>query len=567
MPDYDLEHSSVPGVYKSKIPFWRILTDQGAITREVLDYPHPGSGTEEDPYVVAWLPDGDGRNPMLFSSARKLSITLTIAFSTMIVSLTSSAYSGSVSEVSEYFHVSRQVATLGLSLFVLGFAVGPLFWGPMSEVFGRQIPFFCSFLSMAAFSAGCAGAQNIWTLCILRFFAGAFGSSPLTNGGGTISDLFTARQRGLALSLYAAAPFLGPALGPIIGGFLGMNAGWRWVEGFLAACGGMVWLMMAMAIPETYAPVLLRRRAERLSHLTGHVYRSKIDLDRGRVPLSRLLKVSLSRPLVFLLREPIVLLFALYIAIVYGTLYMLFAAFPIVYEQVRGWNPGVGGLAFLGVMVGMILGIIFTVPMNFHYANVQDRNGGFAPPETRLVQCMPAALAIPASQFWFAWTNSPSIHWSVSIIATSPFGFGVILIYLGVMNYLIDSYTIYAASVLSANAVLRSIFGAVFPIIATYMYDGIGIHWAPTIPAFLSLLCMPAPFLFYRYGAAIRTRCKYAAESDRYMQKLMGNATDEKKKDMPPERPNTNEPMIPAEGEPGMEKVASMHSVESHLSG
>lgn len=381
---------------------------------------------------------------------------------------------------------------------------------------------------MSAFSAGCAGVQNIWSLLILRFFAGALGSSPLANGGGSISDMYPARQRGLALSLYAAAPYLGPALGPITGGFLSMNAGWRWVEGFLAASGAFVWLLMAVGVPETYAPLLLRRRAARLSHLTGKVYRSKIDIDKPRMPFARLLAVSLSRPWVLLIREPIVSLFATYIAIVYGTLYMLFAAFPIVYEQTRGWNPGVGGLAFLGVMIGIIIGILCTIPANFHYMRVQDAHDGFAPPETRLVQCMPAAIAIPISQFWFAWTNHPSIHWSVSIVGTAPFGFGLILIYLGIMNYLIDSYTIYAASVLAANALLRCIFGAVFPIIATYMYDGLGIHWAPTIPAFLSLLCMPAPFLFYRYGAAIRTRCKYAAESHRYLQKLMEDAAQQK---------------------------------------
>ncbi|GCB21488.1 uncharacterized MFS-type transporter C530.15c [Aspergillus awamori] len=543
-----------PGVYRSKIPFWRLLTDQAAITQEVLEYDFPGNGTEDDPYVVSWIPN-DNRNPMLFGLGRKVAITLIVASCTLTVSLTSSVYSGSVSEITAYFNVSDEVATIGLSLFVLGFAVGPLLWAPFSEVFGRQLPFFFSCMGMAAFSAGCAGAQNIWTLCILRFFAGAFGSAPFTNAGGTISDMFTARQRGLALSLYAAAPFLGPAIGPIIGGFLGMRAGWRWVEGFLAALAGFIWLLMAISIPETYAPRLLRLRADRLSQLTGRVYRSKVELDKGTVSLPRLLKTTMSRPWVLLFREPIVLLFALYIAIVYGTLYMFFAAFPIVYEDVRGWNPGVGGLAFLGIAVGMILGCACTIPANLHYIKVQEKHGGFAPPETRLIQCMPGALAIPISQFWFAWTDYPSIHWIVSIIATAPFGFGVILIYLGVMNYLIDSYTIYAASVLAANTVLRSIFGAVFPIIAPYMYDGVGIHWAPSIPAFLSLLCMPAPFLFYKYGAMIRTHCKYSAESDRYMRKLQENAK-RKSEVVEKERPIKDEPMVPADGEPGMSQAA-----------
>lgn len=446
-------------------------------------------------------------------------ITLVAAFSTLVVSLSSSAYSGTVDSIIADFGVSSQVATLGLSLYVLGFAVGPLFWAPVSEVCGRQLSFFISLVTMASFLAGCAAAPNIWSLCILRFFAGAFGSAPLSNAGGTISDIFTARQRGLALGLYAAAPFLGPCLGPVIGGFLGMEAGWRSVEGLLAASSGFAWILTTLVIPETYAPVLLLRRAKGLSRASGKVYRSNLELQKDQLTPSELLRRSLSRPLVLLLKEPIVMLSAVYVAIVYGTLYMLFPAFPIVFEGFRGWNAGVGGLAFLGVMVGMLIGIVYTIPANLHYIKVQDRCKGYAPPETRLLQCMPGALAIPIGQFWFSWTNSPSIHWSVSIIGTAPFGFGVILIYLGIMNYLIDSYTIYAASVLAANTVLRSIFGAIFPVLAIYMYDGIGMHWAPSIPAFLSLLCMPFPFLFYKYGVTIRLRCKYAAESDQHMQK------------------------------------------------
>jgi multidrug resistance protein len=543
-------------VYPKRIPFWHLLVDKGAITQDVLDYEYAGSGTEDDPFAVAWIPN-DSRNPQFFSGARKISITLTVAFASLIVSLASSAYSGSISEIIADFQVSTPVATLGLSLYVLGFAIGPLFWAPVGEVYGRQVSFFISLLFMAAFLAGCAGAQNIWSLCILRFFAGSFGSAPLTNGGGTISDIFSARQRGLGLSLYAAAPFLGPSLGPIIGGFLGMKAGWRWVEGFLAATAAFVWLVSTLLTPETYAPVLLRERANRLSRITGKIYRSKIELEKGPVTTAELLRRTLSRPWILLFKEPIVLLSAVYVALVYGTLYLFFAAFPIVFEEIRGWNPGVGGLSFLGIMVGMIIGIICTIPANLHYTKIQSQHGGYAPPETRLIMCMPGAIAIPISQFWFAWTNYPSIHWIVCIIGTAPFGFGVILIYMGCMNYLIDSYTIYAASVLAANAVLRSIFGAVLPIVSTWMYDGVGIHWAPSIPAFISLLFLPFPFFFYRHGAAVRAKCKYAAESDQYMKKLAENTVQEKKR-----RASTAEPEAQTEiPTMEMERVATVQSI------
>lgn len=253
-------------------------------------------------------------------------------------------------------------------------------WAPLSELFGRQILFVLTYAILTAFNAGTAGAQNIWTLIILRFFAGSFGSSPLTNAGGVIADMFHARQRGIAMSLFAAAPFLGPVLGPIIGGFLGMNAGWRWVMGFLAAFSGAVWIIGTLLIPETYAPVLLRRRAERLSKISGKVYRSKADIDQGKVSLREAFKLALSRPWILLFREPIVFLLSLYMAIVYGTLYMMFAAFPIVYQVDRGWNQGIGGLAFLGIMVGMLIAVVYTLFDNTRYIRVLEKHNGFAPP-------------------------------------------------------------------------------------------------------------------------------------------------------------------------------------------
>lgn len=195
------------------ISFWRLMTDQHVVTQDIVHHKYTGSGSESDPYVVSWIPD-DPRNPMNFAMARKVLIVFVTGFSALIISLSSSGYSGSMGHIIQHFNVSEEVATLGLSLFVIGFSLGPVIWAPLSESIGRQIPFFISFLAMAAFCAGCAGAQNIETLLVLRFLAGAFGSSPLTNAGGIVSDMFTSRERGLALLLFAATPYIGPPAHP-----------------------------------------------------------------------------------------------------------------------------------------------------------------------------------------------------------------------------------------------------------------------------------------------------------------------------------------------------------------
>jgi multidrug resistance protein len=294
-----------------------LVFNPAGVSRAVIDHKYPGEGTQESPYIVDFLED-DAHNPFSFPMWKKWSITLGVAFATLAVAFVSTAYTGGVEEVIKTFEISTEVAILGVSLFVLGFAIGPLLWAPLSEFFGRQILFFGTYMALTAFNAGAAGAQNIQTLIILRFFAGAFGSSPLTNSGGVIADMFSQEHRGRATALFAAAPFLGPSIGPIVGGFLGQAEGFRWVEGVMAIFTGVLWILCSLLIPETYAPVLLRKRAQKLSKLTGKHYVSKMDANNKK-KMTTQFKVALSRPWVLLLREPIVFLTAIYMAIIYGT--------------------------------------------------------------------------------------------------------------------------------------------------------------------------------------------------------------------------------------------------------
>ncbi|KAF4487971.1 hypothetical protein FAGAP_11182 [Fusarium agapanthi] len=336
-----------------------------------------------DPFVVQWIPN-DPRNPQQWNDSKKWFITLGVAFATLAISLISLAYTGGIKQIIRDFHISQEVATLGVSLFVLGFALGPLLWASLSEISGRQLLFIGAYAGITIFNAACAGAPNAASLLVFRFLAGSFGSSPSTNSGGAIADMFPPHQRGLAMTLFVAVPCLGPVLGPIPGGFLGENASLRWVMGFLAVFAGVMWIGGTILIPETYAPTLLRRRAAKLSSMTGKVYISSIQLKQGKVSLRSAISTSLLRPWILLFKEPIVLLLSIYMAIIYGNLYLFFAAFPVVFEQARGWSQGIEGLAFLGIAVGMVAALIYTIPDNKRYVLLDQKHGGFAPPESRL---------------------------------------------------------------------------------------------------------------------------------------------------------------------------------------
>ncbi|KAL4744381.1 hypothetical protein BDW72DRAFT_199654 [Aspergillus terricola var. indicus] len=504
-----------------RIPYRALMLDYDWVDEYILDYPYPGSGTAEDPFAIGWTRN-DPRDPMHFSQHMRCIWTGLVSLATFVVALATSAYTAPATQIMDTFRTSHLVFELGLSAFILGFAVGPVIWGPLSELHGRRIVFLSTYLAFTLLTAGCAAAPTVEGLIVMRFLAGAFGSSPLTIAGGILADIWPDDQRGLAMIFFSSAPLFGPAIGPVVGGFLGKAAGWRWVQGFLAILGGVCCLAMSVCIPETFAPVLLMRRAKQLSQAKGGVYVSKLEKDCAKRTFLAAIKVALVRPWVLLCYEPIVFLLTIYMAILYGTLYLFFAAFPIVYQEYRGWDQGIGGLAFLGLATGIAFGIIAAVYLTLRSIRTSKaRNDQLFNPELRLPMSLVGCVAIPVGLLWFSWTNSPSIHWLVSVAAQAPFGFGFVLVYISIQNYLVDAYTIHAASVLAANAMLRSVFGAAFPLFTSYMYHGLGIHWASCVPGFLALVCVPFPFIFYQYGERIRGRCRFAAEAARHSRALM----------------------------------------------
>lgn len=197
---------------RSRVTHLKIVFDQAGVTPDALEWNYPGEGTEESPYAVDFTPC-DPYNPQGWKSSKKWFITILSAISTLAVAFVSSAFTGGLPYIIAEFHVSTELSILGISLFVVGFGVGPLLWAPASEFYGRQILYFFTYMALVAFSAGTAGVQSFPGLVVLRFLAGAFGSSPLTNSGGVIADMFSQKDRGFATACFAAAPFMGPSLG------------------------------------------------------------------------------------------------------------------------------------------------------------------------------------------------------------------------------------------------------------------------------------------------------------------------------------------------------------------
>lgn len=384
-------------------------------------------------------------------------------------------------------------------------------WGPISEIYGRKpavlIPYFVG--AMFAFAAG--SAKDIQTLLITHFFLGIFTSAPVTNTGGVMSDIWPPTQRATAIVFYAFAVVGGPIFGPIVGGALvvsGVN--WRWTQFIAGIFMTVVWALSITILEESYPPALLKHKATRLRIKTGN-WALHARHEEWDPSISEMIVKFGVRPLRMLL-TPICFFVALYASFVYGLLYGNLAAFPIVFEEERGWNSLVGSLPFLGLLVGVVLAGCVNVLNQRFYNSRFEANGNKPVPEARLPPMMVGSVVFMGGCFLFGWTASRTIFWLVPVIGTVMLGFGFFTIFQSALNYLIDTFRIYSASAIAANTFLRSILALSFPLFINPMYSALGIGWATSVFGFFAVCLVPIPFLFYKYGPAIRRKGKFSAE-------------------------------------------------------
>lgn len=350
----------------------------------------------------------DIENPQNWSMTRRIFVTITAISLVLNATFASSSPSGCFPSIAEHFHVSTEAAGLTLTLFLLGYCAGPLVFAPLSEFYGRRWVFYISFTLYNIFNFLCAWAPNFGALLVGRFLTGTFVAAPLSNAPGVLADLWNPVQRGNAMAGFSTMVWIGPALGPVISGFLQLKKDWQWSFFVLLWLGGATELLM-FTLPETHAPTILRHKARRIrkSKLQGYedVQSASESEDRSLIAVY---KVALTRPWVILF-DPISLLVAIYMSVVYTLLYMLFSIYPIVFQEMRGWNAGVGELPLIGQVFGALLGGAI-VAADTHKRSEKIKAGKIrmedVQPEERLKLAMIGGIGFSVTMFWFAWSAS-----------------------------------------------------------------------------------------------------------------------------------------------------------------
>ncbi|KAI5195387.1 hypothetical protein AUEXF2481DRAFT_103146 [Aureobasidium subglaciale EXF-2481] len=487
-------------------------------------------------YKLIDFVEGDEDNPQNWSTFKKCFVTFNICFLTLSVYVGSAIYTSGLPFMTQEFGVSTEVITIGLTLYVLGYGIGPMIFAPLSEIpqIGRNPIYISTLVVFVFFNFGVVYAKNIGMLLAFRFLTGFFGSPVLATGGASLADIYPPAKRAYALAIFGIANIMGPSLGPVMGNWAAQFKGWTWPIWIIIWISGPCLVFLIFFFPETSANNILYRRTARLrkwqtenGYLDDKPYdkiKCQPEIEGEKMSAADMAKMTLVKPFSLTLKEPIVFALNLYIALIYAVLYCWLESIPIAFEQVYGFSLGITGLFYLGICVGGLICIPPYFYYNYYYVEPRFSEDGTLRPEIRLEPALVTCFALPICLFMFGWTARADVHWIVPLIGTSFFTIGAFGAFSGVLNYLGDAYPASFASISAGNDFFRSCFGACFPLFARQMFNTLGLNWGNSLLGFLTIVFIPIIYALWWKGDRLRARSANASQ-----EYIKGNKKDDKK--------------------------------------
>lgn len=480
---------------------------------------HEGAGGEQV-FVVGWEGPGDPLCPRNWPLPRRIGCTLQTSLIAAAVGAASGIDATVLPQAAAALGVGETAESLATAMYLVGMGLGSLVAGPFSETFGRNAVYIGSLAVFMVWIMASGLAPNFGAQIVFRFLAGCSASTPLVCGGGSVADMYNTLEKTWAFPMYAIASFGGPMLGAVMGAYIGPSSSvsWRWTEWTMLMLSGVIVVLVALLMPETYSPLLLRWKARHLRRITGDPrFRSEHEIIKFTL-FSRL-KVSMTRPFL-MLTEPIIIAMTLYLSVVYIVLFTFLVGWPYIFQDTYHISQGLGNIIFLSMFVGVWFNVIL-VPIVYRLTINQVKlaesrgEGERFNPETRLLYAMfGPAVSIPISLFWMGWTASPGISIWSPILAAALFGFGVTGVFTCAYMYVIDSYEIYSASALTFTALVRYILAGGITVAGIPLYTNLGVHYTLTILACISCVLVLVPYSLYRWGYLLRKRSKYALSTE-----------------------------------------------------
>ncbi|EEA20546.1 hypothetical protein TMatcc_000534 [Talaromyces marneffei ATCC 18224] len=476
-------------------------------------------------------------SPYDWSPKRKSFITYVSCISTLFASFAASCYSPGAEQMAAEWHISQVACLIGITTFCAGFAVGPMFLAPFSEIIGRKPVFVATAILFMVCQLCCSVTRLYGGMLVARFFAGIGGSTFSTMVGGIIADIYLPRDRNTPMALFSGGALFGTGLGPLVCGFIGQYTTWRWIFYLQIIIGGIITLAVLLFFRETRKDVVLRQRAQRLNEWYEKLeaagcygvkfpqpcgggkegrgidilrIRWKIAADEERAGVGEMLRISLTRPFLLLITEPVVFFFSLWAAFSWSVLYINLSVIPLVFETNYDFSLSQANSIFTATCVGSLLAM--TISIIQEKTAVHRRKHWNSVPEHRLYFSCVESTLLPLGLFLFGWTSQFQVHWIVPVIGVAISTIGIFSVYLAVFNYLADTYHSYASSALAAQSFCRNMLGGIFPLVSRQLFNHLSFGPAASLLGGIGAALTLVPWLLIFFGPEIRARSRHAKQ-------------------------------------------------------
>lgn len=500
-------------------------------------------------------------DPQTWPNSCKTLVVWLSCLSTFVTTYTPGAYTAGLPQYHTAWGVNTTQVFAGITLFTLCFAISPMFLASLSELTGRRPLFLAVGVIYVISQLGSALSQSFAGLLVNRAIAGITCSVFSTVVGGVISDIYATKDRNTPMAIFSGVAIGGVGVGPMVSGVIVEHLSWRWIYYVQTLSCGLVVCALFLFFPETRGSVLLSRKAKTLNDWYDAVdaanaakrslpqpypsapfspsdselttceaaedavtfsefkyrptgIRWRVKEDEERATLARMIKVSLSRPIMLLFTESVVFWFSLWMSFAWSVLYLSFELIPLIFTRVYGFSSQASGLCFLGVTVASIIGSILSVwQEKLLESPTLKRFAG--QPEARLVFACLQSLCLPAGLFWLGASARPEVPWIVPALSIGCFTLGAFSVYLAVFNYLADTYHAYASSAIAAQSFARNFCAACLPLAAEPMLDGLGLLGTGCLLGGLALALSVVPWVLVLWGPQIRRRSRLLAPTER----------------------------------------------------
>lgn len=474
--------------------------------------------SDDNLIYISWEGENDPDNPHNWPFYYKAIFVFKIICLTALIYMSAALYAPNITVIMQKMQVSRAKATLPLTLFAIGYGIGPMVFSPLSENarFGRNTIYILTLFVFFILQIPTALVTDIASLTVLRFLAGFFASPVLATGGASIGDVISTEHMPMALSLWTAGTFFAPSVGPLIGSALIVAGGYHWPFWFMCIQSGVLFLVLSFFLPESSGKAILYRKAKRLRAVTGNKNITSIGhIQNQEQNLKDVILECLWRPFQITIREPVVFFFDIYMGIIYAIMYLFNMAFPVVFINMYGFTTVGEGASSLCLTVGLAVSVAITLPVVYCQTTRKLVRGKNIHPEVYLPMCIFGSCLLPTGLIIFAWTSTKSVHWVAPMVGAGTYMCGSYIVFQTLFNYMGMSFPRYLASVYAGNGLLRSIMGGCFAVFGTPMFTNLSttkypVAWGTMILAFITMALILVPVLFYLNGPKLRAKSKYA---------------------------------------------------------